>query len=468
MSCHKYNRLTEHEQHIANVLKYQSQQLHEIDNRLDDSQKSIDSSILESEAILKKYGKKVNQANFTKPQRHNSSSSELRSWDKIVAEAETKIDSPALITDLLAPDEIQLVEQKIYLLRGEFNEVYKLDKIDWAICGIAGILAALVDIFLIQMPAHPGFLGGKVSDGGPLANWIKEKINNTLSPEEIRQLEKENWVPYDPSTSKGLFSKIEGLGPTTHRYQSLGHDPILGFIFGVKDILHQTFTAIDKNGNLIIQGVDIKDSSIIGMNLFEALGRVLGHLQSDIATPSGLPVPLMPLFQFLQFGNIGKSGYTIGEISRIMYRSGYDFRHFLAMSISPLLIEVIVRLGYFAKRMSENNSFLDSIPFDLPMSERKPKLKTMLFSAHLVATAANAGKVTITQNPLMINYSQWIAFFRYLIPQLKWVLVDKENKRFQYLQSRINQDWQDIDRALEETWNIVNTSPIELGSVVNL
>ena len=449
-------------------MKYQSQQLHEIDNNIDDSQKNIEESILKSEAILKKYGKKVNQINSIKPQRQNICLPKLRSWNVIVTEAETKIDSPALMTDLLSPDEIELVEQKISLLRGEFNEIHKLDKLDWTICGVAGILAALVDIFLIQMPAHRGFLGSKASDGGPLANWIKQKINNTLSPEEITQLEKENWVPYDPSTSKGLFSKIEGLGPTTHRYQSLGHDPILGFIIGVRDILNKTFTAIDKNGNLIIQEVDIKDSSIIGMNLFEALGRVLGHLQSDIATPSGLPVPLMPLFQFLQFGNIGKSGYTIGEISRIMYRNGYDFRHFLAMSISPLLIEVIVRLGYFGKRIYENNSFLDSIPFELPMSDRKPKLKTMLFSAHLVATAANAGKVTIGQNPLMINYSQWVAFFRYAIPQLKWVLLDKENKKFQYLQSRINQDWQDIDRNLEETWNIVNTKPILLGDVVNL
>jgi len=199
------------------------------------------------------------------------------------------------------------------------------------------------------------------------------------------------------------------------------------------------------------------------MNLFEAIGRVFGHLKSDIATPRGLPAPLMPLFQFLQYGEIGKGKYTVGEITRIMYRSGYDFRHFLAMSISPLLIEVIVRLGYFAKRMHEGYSFLDSIPFDLSLTERKPKLKTMLFSAHLIATAANAGKVAIGQNPLMINYPQWVAFFRYAVPELKWELLDKENEKFQYVQTRFDKDWEKIDRDLEDIWRLVMEKPILLA-----
>jgi hypothetical protein len=121
---------------------------------------------------------------------------------------------------------------------------------------------------------------------------------------------------------------VAGLGPGTHRFQSLGHDPILGFLFGVKDILQGTFTAIDKTGKLIVQPVALADPALLTMNLFEAIGRVFGHLQSDVATAAGLPAPLMPLFQFLQFGAFGQHGYTVGEISRIMYRSHYDFATF--------------------------------------------------------------------------------------------------------------------------------------------
>ena len=38
--------------------------------------------------------------------------------------------------------------------------------------------------------------------------------------------------------------------------------------------------------------------------------------------------------------------------------------------------------------------------------ERMPKLGTMLFTAHSVAAAINAGKVVFTENPMAINYPQ--------------------------------------------------------------
>jgi len=296
-----------------------------------------------------------------------------------------------------------------------------------------------------------------------LANWIREKVNSALSPEEIRRLERENWTPYDPSTSTNLLLKVEGLGPGTHRFQSLGHDPLLGFLIGIKDILQGTFTAVDKTGRLIVQPVAIEDQAIFTMNLFDAIGRVFGHLESDIATPSGLPVPLMPLFQFLQFGDIGKGGYTVGEISRIMYRSHYDFRHFLAMSVSTLLIEIIVRLCYFAKRMHEGYTVIDSIPFESHLTECRPKLRTMLFSAHLISTAANAGKVAVSQNPLTINYSQWLAFFGYAIPQVKWMLFDKENERLRFVQETLDSDWDKIDTDLKATWGQIAGTPVLLA-----
>jgi hypothetical protein len=45
-----------------------------------------------------------------------------------------------------------------------------------------------------------------------------------------------------------------------------------------------------------------------------------------------------------------------------------------------------------------------------------------------------------------------LSFFRYAIPQLKWVLLDKENEKFRYVQTQIDMDWQQIDHDLEETW----------------
>lgn len=111
----------------------------------------------------------------------------------------------------------------------------------------------------------------------------------------------------------------------------------------------------------------------------------------------------------LQFGSIGEEEQTIAEIVQGMYYEGYDFIHFCSMSIPAMLVEVIVRLGYSIKRIKEGHEIKDAIPFSLNR-EKHPKLATMLFIAHAGATAANAGKVYFTHNPVAINYPQWIAF----------------------------------------------------------
>ncbi|MEZ4728054.1 MAG: hypothetical protein R3E79_13065 [Caldilineaceae bacterium] len=461
MTPSKAHHSTPQDREKLKVLTYQARTLHETQEKVEQLLKKQEETIYQTEAVLAELGITSLQPVQSVLPSHKEWP-DLRTWAEIVAEVEQQIDSPPQFCDILLPEEVEQAEQKIILLRGEFNSLHRFDKIDWAICGVAGILAALVDILLVQMPKHPGFLGGTAAEGGPLANWIRKKVNSTLSSAEIKRLEREHWVPYDPSTSVNLQQKVAGLGPSTHRFQSLGHDPIVGFLFGVKDILQGSFTAIDNTGKLVIQPASMGDATIFTMNLFDAIGRVFGHLQSDVATATGLPVPLMPLFQFLQFGKIGKHGYTIGEMTRIMYRSHYDFRHFLAMSVAPLMIEILVRLCYMSKRMDEGYSLANSIPFSLSGDEHKPKLHTMLFCAHLVATAANAGKVTISQNPLTINYSQWLAFFRYAIPQAKWTLFDKENMRLRFVHETLANDWAKLDDDLQMTWRQIAGGPILL------
>ena len=132
------------------------------------------------------------------------------------------------------------------------------------------------------------------------------------------------------------------------------------------------------------------------------------------------------------------------------------------MSVSPLLIEIVVRLCYFARRLAEGHSFDDAVPFALSPTERKPKLPTMLFSAHLASTAANAGKVALTQNPLAINYAQWLAFFRYAVPQVKWVICDREDAQMRFVQARLDDDWAKLDADLTATWEHIMGEPILL------
>ena len=123
------------------------------------------------------------------------------------------------------------------------------------------------------------------------------------------------------------------------------------------------------------------------------------------------------------------------------------------MSVSAMLIEVIVRLGYGIKRIKEGVAIKDAIPISANR-ESMPKLGTMLFTAHSAATAINAGKVVFTENPMAINYPQWIAFAKYSYQQLKWGLVTKPALRGRFVLDAIDSElqivYEDIDALFDE------------------
>jgi hypothetical protein len=72
-----------------------------------------------------------------------------------------------------------------------------------------------------------------------------------------------------------------------------------------------------------------------------------------------------------------------------------------------------------------------------------------------VATAANAGKVYVTSNPLAVNWPQWLAPFRYFVPQLHWLLVGAERERRLFVQARIDVGWKSIEAENSLLWRKV-------------
>ena len=234
----------------------------------------------------------------------------------------------------------------------------------------------------------------------------------------------------------------------------LGHDPLLGFFVGVMDILSGTMTTIDKKGKVVIQVID-EYSGRKETSLIEALGKQFRHLKSDVTTSMGLPVPLMGLFNLFQFGSIGKENQTIAEIVQGMYYEGYDFIHFCSMSIPVMVTEIIVRISWAVKRLSQGYSIKDSIPVTIGSKSKikKPKLETMLFIAHSGATAVNAGKIVFTRNPMAINYPQWIAWAKYAFRELKWELINKPELQNKYVMSLIENERVDILNKVNECYD---------------
>lgn len=417
---------------------------------LSDDISVLDSNINETEKLLASLGYDSALSNIPKMEHAVSAQAiVVRSFDDLLKDANEKHPTELSFSDIFTPEEIAANRAYIKELNEEFNSIHRLDKGDIIIPAVAGILSGAVDC------AFGGFIrqtNGK-SIPGPFSDYVSKLFDKALPPEKIRELEKLAKVTYDEVNNRTTTIPVDGLSSYFHRLVSLGHDPILGFVFGVLDMLRGTMTTLDFKGRLVIQAMDTY-SDRKAQSLFEAISKVFLHMLSDVNTPAGLPVPFMALFNNLQFGAIGKDKLNISEMVKSMYGQGYDFRHFCAMSIPVMITEVIVRVSYFAKRLSEGYTFEESIPLGLN-HEKKPKLGTMLFIAHSAATAINAGKVALTENPLNINYPQWLSFARYSIKQFKWVLFDKPQLRDKYVRGVINNEWDILYDDIVVLWQDV-------------
>ena len=443
MSKYKY---TESEQEINRVLKYQSEQLDQIEFP---STRDIDKNIEQSEEILKSLGIALPDRKQIVSVSTNVPVMVVPSWETLCKDAELAVGTDVVLEDLFTCEELRENERVIRQLNDEYNTVHKLDKFDVAICAGAGMLAALVDILMIGIPQKtPEGL-----KGGPLANYVRDYFDKKFPEADMQELanSKVSKVPYDAQDNRNTSIYVEGLSAYYHRLLSLGHDPFLGFVFGVLDIMTGRMTTIDKAGKIVSQ-IMPNYADRTEKDIFQALAKQIIHFKSDITTSMGLPAPLMGLFNLLQFGSIGETEQTIAEIVQGMYYEGYDFIHFCTLSIPVLLVEVIVRIGYAIKRIKEGYSVKDSIPFSTN-HEKNPKLGTMLFIAHTAATAVNAGKVYFTQNPMAINYPQWVAFAKYSYQQLKWVLIEKPEARDAYVRGILNDQLDEVYASVDDTFN---------------
>jgi hypothetical protein len=397
-----------------------------------------------------------------------------RGWDDFVRQSRTFAIGYGL--DPLAPFDTLLDEENFERLKKKsYESSLRWDKSDYLFVYFSGMLAALTDLLLVRIPKTMVLGQYAGQKGSPLTEWLKRYDTRPGHSEGwfadwARHLEKMCKTPYDRQEAVfgGELAHVPGMTGRSHRIQTFGHDPVLGFAFGVLDILRGTITGFSYEhltGNhgpfsVVVDsfphtaGMDER----LAVRLAEAMLRHIGHLISDVGTPMGLPAPLMTLFQGINVGSFGEKGRTVGELARWMYLNGYDLRHFVVSGITPAVIEIVLRSYIMLRHYAEQGEVKLLVA-------QSPKYRSMLLAAHGVAAAANAGKVALYQgNPLAINQAEWMAFLRYLFPHMKYWLFDRHRLKLEHM-DRINEaGWSELsrnsgrilERVAVDSWDLVH------------
>lgn len=337
-------------------------------------------------------------------------------YDDLVDIAHSKGYINTEIQDLLTDEEIEIADKRFLDIEAEFQTITKLNKIDITFLITAIALQVIRQYVFTSFSERTNdkegskLMNEKYSKKGKL--WGDEYY---ATEETILQQPK---VPFDIiAGSKGQDIKKDGKGldGKSHRFYSLGHDPILGYLFGTANILTNTVTWWDstshhikyKPNKKLIMIPKITEYADTG-DVFRAVGKRFRekdgkkvtieavvkeylHLKSD-KTTAGLPIPFLQtispeLTQTL--AEAGLDAITLSEISK--QAAGAEFINLIISTIHSLLCAESGELDYKLYKVRTRKIILLS--------------NLIASSSNLIAVGIGAAAGVHGSNPEMVKKS---------------------------------------------------------------
>lgn len=267
----------------------------------------------------------------------------------------------------------------------EFNKRTALKKIDMLFLITATALQCIRQYCLTNFKERLSDqeAAKKVKDGEEHSNRIHRLYNPSL--EEIIT----NPVSFDANI--GADGALSGGGKLGHRATAIGHDPILGLLFGTCNIATSTLTTykfssyhiktgtmkkdvfaqkadtgkvLSKTFDKLVKG-DITQKSIVGM----ALIKEINHLKSDIYSKNSLPLPFVSAISPKFASELASYGLDMANILTVGKQATY--------SIAINTVIAMIHKLFFAK--------------DSETDERlyKARTKKIILYSNILATSSN-------------------------------------------------------------------------------
>ena len=447
---------TKSEKELNRVLKYQQDELASIDKQIAEMNSSCDNCISESEILLKSLGyetKCLSPIQSTEPLKAPPILT-LENWRDIVQEAENRYPYDVELEDILSQSEFENAYQDLENINREFQRYTALDGVDLSIMIVAAALQTLRWVLMPEIGKTIDKTTRITADEGDeivkrLKKEFVEKHENWTAKKKqqgrrLREQEGKTWkeiifsgVPYDAIKGSKKVLKV-GLSGTTHRYRTLGHDPILGWIFGTSNILTDTLTLNNLVSYRVENGNVTNRSLLIPQLLCETSNQIQGskyklpaavfrqalHYKSDMYTKDGLPVPLLGVFNETLAGKL--------------YSNQYDFLCFVRDSkiegisvILSILINMVIGLihGLYYDEKCDGERDLFEV-----------RTRKILLYSNILASTGNVAVTLITKNAKMLDIGGLLVTISRLYTDARFIARAREA----FIQNRLDNNLQQI------------------------
>lgn len=273
--------------------------------------------------------------------------------------------------------------------------------------------------------------------GSPRENWQSESGSLYASFDTIIAL---RGVPYDAQKPQDeIIKNMKLFKGANHRFSTLGHDPVLGLIFGTANILTNTITTNDKlliKTNKVIYDSNMKNPAVgvpvSTIAMFKAAGnrfdddkksvaaaviKQLIHIATDMYTPCGIQLPgaslvlnnsnVEHLTQYISTGDVAKAGVSGGM---------------------AVLINYIISAVHGCKLMFDDDG--DPLKKDLYQARTR---KIILYS-NLIASSSNIISTAVSQNVKQLDVGGLLVTIYRLFSDTKFI-----NKlEYEFINSGLN------------------------------
>ncbi|MFQ9249045.1 MAG: hypothetical protein ACLR3R_17445 [Clostridium paraputrificum] len=422
--------------------------------------------ISETEELLRSlgYGKEiVGIKSSSRKCTEVNESLELRSWDEIVNEANSVINYDVELEDILAEREFQNAYRDLDRINEEFSKTVKLNKTDIFFLFVA---AALQTLRWILTPELGEKINGETRINDKAGDTkVKQKKNEYVNNHNYcdtnkesqgrrgRQREGKSWeeivyssVPYD--ATKGSPAQNVNLEGKYHRYKTLGHDPILGWVFGTANILTDTIT-LNNFTSYRVEKMKFTSEKVLLPFMFEeayywikddfhrlpaAVFRQGLHFQSDKYTKLGLPIPILGVFSENISGKLYKNQYDYLCLTKDIKKVG-------ASAGVAVIINMIIGLvhGLFYNEQKDGDRELYEI-----------RTRKILMYSNIIASSSNVIAACITKNPKKLDVGGLMVTLSRLFTDIRFISRVKQEFIEGELAIGITEQFDEADRLFRE------------------
>lgn len=383
----------------------------------------------------------------------------VEKWEELAKQANENIPTTVILEDIFSPSEIEDAFQELDEINKQFSKKTSIiNKTDLSFLAVATALQVAKSL-IFPYVAEKFNYGESFDKSERLAHNDKSiekaqrEANDNFRDKRLNKHETGRWInllyqtpAYD--ITRGSTDLGINMGGASHRMYTLGHDPILGWVFGTMNILTDVITLnnfqsyrVTRNPmkitpEIVPMGVMIRESyewiKDDFLNLPAALFAQAQHLKSDEYTKMGLPVPIISSINEEFASKLYKSNYDALCFARDLKIVGASF---IISRIFDLIISLVH--GFFRK---ENE------PIDL----FEVRTRKILLISNSIASTSTIINATITRNPKNLDIGSLLNTVTRLFTDVRFIAKIKQEFINSEISDRLEKEINEIDRLYEE------------------